>query len=208
MRPLIARRFLIILLALNPFTTGCAYRFTNVAMKPPPGIHSIAVEAVYDVSREVVPHHLIWQSLQEGFARNGRLMLVDKSAADAIVLVRLSESNVEAIGTPEIEKNLLDPILDDGDIRAYNQYKNLKRSSTNTVTEQVSLTLDVKIVNLRSREDLFRKDYRLSGSFRSIRSTAVAARKTQYLLYEEALHARVKTLADQFAQQVVRDFLL
>lgn len=204
----VAAKYHIIFLGLACLLSSCAYRFTNVAMKPPPGIHTIAVEAVYDVSREVVPSELVWQSMQEEFARNGRLILTSKDQADALVLIRLNESTVRAIGTPEIEQTLLDPILQNTEIQAFDRYKNLKRSSANTVTEQVGLSFSVNVVNLKTREELFSKDYAFSGNFRSIRSTSTAARKTQYLLYEEALQATVKSLSDQLASNVVRDFLL
>ena len=59
-------------------TSGCAYRFSNLHMKPPPGTKTIAIEAIYDTGKVAVPHEIIWEQLQKQFAINGRLRLASR----------------------------------------------------------------------------------------------------------------------------------
>ncbi|NRA65007.1 MAG: hypothetical protein HRU19_11035 [Pseudobacteriovorax sp.] len=204
------RKFLSVLI-LVLLTSGCAYRFTNIVMKPPPGIQSIAIEAVYDTSREVVPHQLIWEAVQGAFARNGRLYIVDKSQADALVLLTLSESTVKPFGVPSVNGNQQgnrDAILEGRPIYDPFEYREMRVAGTTTQEAVLDMTLDVEIVNLTSRQRLFSRSYKLGGIFGSIEATSIADRQTHWILYEENLNSSVKSSADGVAASIVRDFLL
>ena len=63
--------------------TACSYRFANPSIAPPPTVRSIAVEAVFDTGRRVLPHDLLWDSLQEAIIVSGKLRLAAPQVADA-----------------------------------------------------------------------------------------------------------------------------
>lgn len=189
-------------------STSCAYRFTNVVMSPPPGIKSIAIEGIYNTSREVIPHEILWTALMEQFAKNGRLVVTSKEEADALVTVQLTSSSVNPSGTPSSESIYKDPIVTETDKRTPFEFKNLRRAGNWTTEETLSFKIDVKVHNLHNREVIFQKSYSSTGAFRSIRASTVAQTRSGYLLYEEALEARMKSLSTGLASRVVTDFLL
>src|SRR5690606_35219325 len=107
---------------------GCAYRFTNTAMKAPMGIQTIAVEAIYDTSREIFPHEELWSALQREIARNGRLMLTSQEEADALMVVTITNARVSPQGSPSKEALSKDPLITDTDKGNPSQFRNLRRA--------------------------------------------------------------------------------
>src|SRR5690606_27855960 len=94
--------------------TSCASRFTNEHVVKPEGIQTIAVEAVFDTSREVLPHEAFWGSLQTAFAANGHLQVVPQSDADALVRAHVKSAAIRHIGSPSVQKPEDDPEVYDG----------------------------------------------------------------------------------------------
>ncbi|SMF55461.1 LPS assembly lipoprotein LptE [Pseudobacteriovorax antillogorgiicola] len=204
----ILSRKLVLALVISCSLGSCAYRFTNVVMTVPEGVQSIAVEGIYDTSREVIPHEILWTSLMEEFARNGRLVLTSKEEADALMTVQIKDAQVFPSGAPSSEAITKDPIVSDTDKGNPFAFKNLRRAGNWTTTETVTYTIEVEVHNLRTRETIFSRNYSTSGSFRSIRASSVAQTRSGYLLYEEALQARMKSMSEGIARKVVTDFLL
>ena len=197
-----------LLLSLGHSLSSCAYRFTNVAMSPPKGINSIAVEGIYDTSREVIPHEILWTSLMEEFGRNGRLMVTSKENADALVRVQLKEASVFPSGAQNAEPIYKDPVVTADNKRTPGEFKNLRRAGNWTTSETLTYNIVVEVHNLKTREKIFERTYSTGGVFRSFRDSTVAQPTTGFLLYEEALEARMKSISASLARKVVTDILL
>lgn len=193
---------------LSLLSNSCAYRFTNVVMSAPVGIQSIAIEGVYNTSREVIPHEILWNALSEQFAKNGRLQVTSKENADAILRVRLSDASVKPSGSPSSESIYKDPVVTTTDKRTPFEFKNLRRAGNWTTEERLSFALTVEVYNLHTKKLIFSRSYSTSGAFRSIRASTVATSNSGYLLYEEALEARMKSLSTGIASNIVTDILL
>lgn len=214
--------FLRILPQLAPlvFTTGCVYRFTNDHVRRPEGIRTIAIEAVYDTTREVVPHELLWASLQEAFATDGHLTLVPQSEADALVRAHLKDASVGASGSVSPNSNLKDPVTDItapdlGAPPSPRKWRKLTQAGEIKDRGAVAFAVDVEVWSLRTRALLMRQTYALSGGFFAVHSngsgnpdTSVTTRANDYLRYEESMEARFKQLSGDLAQRVVKDLLV
>lgn len=189
-------------------SSACTYRFTNIAIKPPDGIQTIAIEAVYDTSREVIPHELLWRALQNEFSRRGRLRLTSAEKADAILRVQISSAAVEPAGTPNTESVDRDPQYGDPSEVVPSQFKNLRIAGNYTTIEAMQFTAVVEVFDLRKRKQIFNRSYQMSGSFRSIQASNLAQTRTGYLLYEEGLDTRFRVLSEQLSRKIVTDILL
>lgn len=190
------------------FVQSCVYRFSNTAMRPPVGVRTIAVEAVYDVSREVIPHELLWSAVQRELARSGRLMVTSQEEADAIMLITLSRASVNPTGTPSREPISRDPEVTETQKPAPQEFRNLKRAGNRTTDEAVNMAINVEVHDLKTRAVLFNRSYSAGTTFKSLRSETITPASSAFLNYEEALQAKVKELSDQLASRIVADFLM
>ncbi|MCX6130969.1 MAG: hypothetical protein NTX25_18165 [Proteobacteria bacterium] len=188
--------------------SSCVYRFTNTALRLPIGVRSIAVEAVYDTSREVVPHELIWSAVQKELARNGRLFVTSQNEADALMILTLNHASVRPSGTPSREPVSRDPVITDSEKGRPEDFRNLRRAGSWTTDESVNLTLSAEVIDLKTKTVLFRREYSGATSFKSLRSVSVTSSNSAYLNYEEALQSKVKVLSEQLASRIVSDFLM
>ena len=183
-------------------------------MAPPEGVTSIAVEAVYDTSREVVPHELLWRSLQEAFAANGRLRLTSPDHADVLLRSHLTWARVSPPASPtpvdSDSTQKKDPAIPFDELVQRNPatFRNLTRGGSFSTNENIQMKVEVEIWNLKSKDRIFTRSYSVGGSFISIRDEARAGISTQYLLYDEALRKRFLIMSQSIAERVVSDFLL
>ncbi len=187
-------------------STACAYRFSNSSLLPPEGIRTIAIEAVYDTSRDVIPHELIWSAVQREIARTGRLVLTSHNEADALMTLWVTSSKVMPGGTPSQEPKAKDPIANGTDIPSPLEFRELRRAGSWTSDETVNFTLEVEVHDLKSRKILFKKSYTRGAGFKSLRAQTITPVASGFMHYEEALRAQVKFLSDQLAQTMVTDF--
>ena len=187
-------------------TQSCVYRFSNSSLLPPEGIHTIAVEAVYDTSRDVIPHELIWSAVQREIARTGRLILTSHEEADALMTLWVTQSNISPSGTPNQEAKSKDPVAVDGVKPNPREYRELRTAGSWTIDEQVGFTLEVEVHDLKSRNILFKKSYTQAAGFKSLRAEDITPVASGFLHYEEAMQAKVKKMSDQMAQTMVTDF--
>ncbi len=188
--------------------TSCAYRFTNTAIRTPLGIQTLAVEAVWDQSRDVVPHEELWSAVQREIVKNGRVILTNQEEADALMVISVTSAKVAPTGTPSQESFDKDPpesATAKGEPRSY---RNLKRAGTWTTDEGVSLSVHVNVYDLKSRAVLFNKDYSSGINFKSLRPVSVTPTESVFLHYEEALNARFKDVSEGLASSIVNDFLM
>jgi hypothetical protein len=190
--------------------TGCAYRFSNVAMAPPAGIRSIAIEAVYDTSQETISHELLWQALQRSFAENGRLKITDHKRADALVRTHIEAAKVSPVGTPSRTNESEDPVLKNNTGVPPNpsDVRKLTRAASWTTEESIALAVTVEIWDLSTQKMVFKNSYQEAANFRSYRSSDQALSKTHFLLFEEGQKAKLMEISKRIADKAVADFLL
>ncbi len=197
-----------VLIAAMLAISGCAYRFTNKAMQPPEGIRSIAVEAVYDTSREVIPHQLLWDALQKAIAQNGKLRLTSQADADALLRAHITKAKVVPTGTPAQRDNRAkDPEIPDVDEPTeYRDYSDISKAGRYTTVEALQYTVTVEVWNLHTQKLIKSKAYNASTQFKSIRGTNTDP-KAGYLVYDEALQARFQEISKNIAEKAVFDVL-
>lgn len=197
------------LLTLMGFTIGgCVYRFTNVVMKPPEGIRSIAIEAIYDTSQEVLPHELLWEALHRAFAENGHLRLTSRDKADALLRAHLTTASIGPTGAPDEGNNQKDPEVTPWKKPDPTSFKNLSRAGKWATLEQIVFQVDIEITDLDSRKTIFKSTYSTSGTVKSHRSIDVGQINTHFLLFEEGINSRFKELATSISKKVVSDVML
>lgn len=195
-------------LSVCVFTNSCAYRFTNSVMRAPMGIQSIAVEAIYDESREVFPHEFLWSALQREIGRNGRLVLTSQEDADALMVVTITNARVGPTGTPVVEPRSKDPTVTDTDKGVPSEFRNLRVAGSYTTYEAVSVAIHVDIFDLNTRALLFKRDYNQGAIFTSFRPSDITPSSSAFPQYEEALQAKSKEISNALAQKIVNDFMM
>ena len=193
-----------------PAWTGCAYTFTNTHVQRPSGVESVAVEAIYDTSREVLPHELLWQSLQDAFASDGHLRLAPEAAADALVRAHIKAAQISPIGSNPANGVQKDPqVFDHTSPSAPARFRTLTQAGQYRDKGQVVATVEVEVWNLHTRELLMKRTYPLSDPFQAIHNaTPGVNRPNDHLRYQEAVDASFKTIADNISRNVVRDLLV
>ena len=208
--PRCPRLLVIILFYLSFFgLSSCVYRFTNLAMSPPAGITSIAVEAVYDTSEEVLPHEYLWNAVQQALAGNGRIHLTSQSAADAILRMHLRKADVLPNGTVARDPVAKDPkITSLATVQDPDAFRRLTRAGAWTLEEALGVAVDVEVYRIENQKLIFKSTYTDATTFKSQRSRDMAQMNTQYLLYEESLGASFELLAKRIADKIVADLLI
>ena len=193
-------------------TMSCAYRFSNAHVERPEGIRTIAIEAIYDTSREVLPHELFWEALQASFVADGKLRLASQYRADAYLRAHVRDATL----TPacSIVKNPpeRDPKTE-GRVKLPRppEFKPLAQAGELKTFGSVTVAVDIEVWSLRTQSLLMRRTYDLGQQFRAVHGfgkDAVTPRSNDYLRYEEAFEAKVKLMAEDLANRVVRDLLV
>lgn len=199
----------VILAGLILASVSCTYRFTNVHIAVPRGIQTIAIENIYDTSGEVIPHYLLWESLQREFAKDGHLRLVSQGRADAVLVAHISEATVRPIGNSLETEPDKDIGVDQSPPPHPSSFRTLAQAGEFTRRDQLDFRVNIQIVELYSRDVIFQKSYSGSRQFRTARSEqSVAEKKSHFLLYEEALRAKFGEISNSIASNVVRDFIV
>ncbi len=192
--------------------TGCTYQFTNDSIIRPNGIQTIAVEAVYDTSREVVPHELLWEALQFGIAADGHLKLVGQKEADVLMRAHLKSAQTIAGGTELYTGSKKDPNPYDQETPPTpDQFSNLTLSGRYRDSGTVSYVVDVEVYHLRTHQLIFKQTYGGSELFRAVHQTGnrqFTVPENDFLRYDEAITAKYKVIARGIGRSAIRDFLL
>ena len=199
-------------------TSACAYRFTNQHVSPPPGVRTIAVEAIYDTSREVLPHEMLWESLQTAFASDGHLRLTSQGGADALVRAHIkSASVIPAGGNIANDLNVSDQTTKIKDPKPFsltsppplpNQFRRLTQAGEYQDKATISTVVEVEVWNLNTRALLFKKTYPTSGTFQALHASASTTANNNHLRFDEAGRASFKTISDGVASDVVHGLML
>ncbi len=202
-------RFFQICLVALPLA-GCAYTFTNAHLSRPAGVETVAIEAIYDTSREVLPHEMLWQSLQNAFAADGHLKIVPQAVADALVRAHVRSAGVTATGTNLPNGPVKDPTTYDGTIpSAPSTFKGLTQAGEYRDKGVIATVVDVEVWNLKTRVLLMKQTYPVSDGFQSIHTGTPGVNKANdHLRYQEAVDASFRTIAESISRNVVRDLLV
>lgn len=203
----------ILLIILVILLNSCSYRLTNLYLEAPNKIKTIAVEAVYDTSGQVVPHELIWTELQKAFAANGHLKVVAADQADALLRAHLhtfrssnsgprgSNGTPIAKGDPELYGEIGPPI-------APGTLRDLTTARDYYSKETKGLVLDVEIWDLKRQTLILQRSY--SGGFDVLATRAPSDSPADLLTVrkDESSDKGVTKVAKLIAETVVSDFLV
>ncbi len=197
--------------------TGCAYRFTNTQKRTPRGVKSVAVEAVYDTSREVLPHEALWLSLQQAIVSDGHLILVPVNEADALLRVHLKSARVDPTGS-DLQNDLsAKNTKKEKDPKAFsygapplpNEFRNLTQTGQYRDKATISATVTVEMIHLVTHKTLLQKTYPLSTTFQAVHAASgITTKENDYLRFDEAERASFKSASDGLARQVLSDILI
>jgi hypothetical protein len=194
--------------------TACAYQFTNSHIIRPEGIETIAIEAVYDTSREVIPHEILWSELQSAFAVDGHLRLAPRQTADALLRAHIKAAQISARGSIESQDvDDKDPKFEYGEIPpGPDKFRRLTQAGEIRDGAQLALVVEVEVVSLRTKELLLRRNYAFSRNFRAVHAqsddTAVTTVGNDFLRYEEAIEVKMQEIAQDLSRNVVKDLLV
>lgn len=200
------RIFKLPLLSVLALVCGCAYRFTNTHIYVPNGARTIAIAPVFDSSRMVFPHDILWNSLQQAFASSGHLTLTSASKADLFLQTHVkgaasSEYETDAKSTVPDPNMFIDPKTS----QPYSprNYVDLHSSDNYSKRERLNLSVIVEVWDLRNKALMLKKEYPLSGDFDmfAIQFTP----ESQYIRNEENMEFLISSLARTFAKNVVTD---
>ena len=190
--------------------TGCSYKFSNKNLQTPEGVRTVAVEAVFDTSREVVHHEHLWSELQKAFASDGHLHVVQVGKADALVRAHLKKVSLVPAGetfTNGVEK---DPsVFNRGEPSPPDQFKVLTQAGKVRNKAVLSTVVDVEVWNLWTKTLIMRRTYSLSDAMQAIHATNnITTKGNDFLRLEESSDAVFHEIAKKVANQVVRDLFI
>jgi hypothetical protein len=185
---------------------GCVYRFTNKHIFVPDGAKKIAIAPIFDSSRIVIPHDMIWHSLQQAFASSGHLIVETASKADFFLQAHVkdaasSQYESDALATLQNPDQFINPATNQP--YAPSDYVNLHAADNFSKRERLSFNVLVEIWDLRNRTLLLKKEYPVASNFNMF--AIPSTRESQFLRNEENNELLVNSLSKDFAQNVVND---
>ena len=185
---------------------GCAYRFTNQHIDRPANIRTVAVEAIYDTTREVVPHEILWENLQKAIAEDGHLQLAHRGTADALLRAHLRKASTSPTGTvTKTNEKKKDPeVFNRQDPPELGEIPRMALAREYRNQALLSYEVAVELVHLRTRDVLFRKTYSLATVYRTFSSR----RSNDFLRAEEALQADFASTSLGMSRQMIKDILV
>lgn len=199
--------FLVLLVICH---SSCAYRFTNNHVRKPAGIESVAVEAVYDTTRAVLPHELLWQELQRAIAADGKLHLTTQSKADALVRAHLMTGDTRTGRIASKTENDRDPELETPEefVRTGNiaDFKRLTQAGEHTLDNKLVLGIRIEVIDLRSKRVLLNKTYRGIEEIKTARKGDDPG--SFFLIYTEATENQFRKISRRIATRMVQDLLI
>ena len=192
---------------------GCAYRFTNKHVTKPEGINSIAVEAVYDTSREVLPHEHLWKALQDAFASDGHLRIAPQASADALVRAHIKQVAITPSGSvpPNREPDKDPDPFSGGEAPDPGDFRELSHQHPSKIRNYVSISVvvEIEVWSLRTRTLILKQSYPATDAFlANYYGQPSSSPANDHLRFEEAIESRVKSVSEQIARGVVRDLLV
>lgn len=193
-------------------TSNCAYRLTNLHAQAPNKIQTIAIESIYDTSGEVIPHEQLWNELQRAFAANGHLKLTSATKADALLRAHLRSATSVKAGdrTTVKDKPKKDISLygEAGPPISPSALRDLSIANDYFTKDRQSMTIDVEIWDLKTRNLLLQRTYTGGFEVLSVRPNAEIPPQLSMVRHEESNQYGVAKIAKQIAETVVSDLLV
>ena len=197
---------LAIVLAGIAALSGCAYRFTNSHIGQLIGMRTIAIEAIYDTSAEVIPHEVLWEALQRAFASDGHIRVVSRREADLLLRAHVTSAALNPSNFAEQGPEKDPVVFEGGPPPKPSEYKRLSTARDYATRENVSVGLIVDVWKLDSGKKVLEKGYSGARSFDSLRANAPDP--YNFIRHDEALTQKVDEIANEIAGSVVSDLLL
>jgi hypothetical protein len=189
--------------------SGCVYRFSNLHVSTPQGIRSVAVEGIHDISREILPHELLWEELQRAIAAEGHLRVVSATRADALLRARIKSARFSPAGTVVRPQPLLQdpPAMQTGDIPYnYKDFRALTEAAELMPSTGIAIEVELQLWHLQTRELLFERTYVQSESFLSVRPST--SPRNNHLRENEAFRSDFARMSRSIADRFMSDLLM
>jgi hypothetical protein len=194
--------------------TSCAYRFSNLHVKSPNKIETIAFESVFDSGGEVVPHELLWDELQRAFAANGHLKVSSLKSADALLRAHIRSATTGKAGNRNTHSGTLkDPPLYDvkSDPRKPGELRDLSTARDYFTKSSTSFVVDVEVWDIKTRALILQRTY--GGAFEAQAVLADAGalsgvREVTFVRHEESVQRGFARVSRNIAETVVSDLLV
>jgi hypothetical protein len=201
------RHFPLLLIILVFSTTACTYTFTNLQLRAPEGVHSIAIAPIHDTSSRVLPHGPLWESLQREVVQSGKLQLSNSTQADVQLRVQIVSATTADLDERRFPQKPLMPLRDPSpeELAAPFSFENLKVAERYTVSQSLSLTIAVEVWDLRSRERLMTHSYSATRNAPSWNEKIPP--ELRFIRAEESFEYQFAALSDELARRVITDFL-
>lgn len=190
--------------------SGCAYKFSNKDLKTPEGIRTIAVEGIFDTSREVLHHEHLWSELQKAFASDGHLRVVTVGKADALVRAHIKTASISPSGESIPNGREKDPkSFDKEEPDAPAEFKVLTQAGKYRDKAVISTVIEIEVWNLWTRTLILKRNYGISESMQTIHAAVnVTTKGNDFLRLEESSDAKFQQIAKNAASQLVRDLFI
>lgn len=199
--------------ALALSLSSCAYRFTNLYLNPPPHLRSIAVEAVYDTTRMVLPHEILWENLQRAAAADGHFTLAPPEGADLYLRAHLHKGERRLIDVykailPREPEDIMSPAFVDP-IRpsVFGLANNLQLATEISHRELIRMRIRVEVWHIATQSLVFSRDYPIEEVLKvqGIDTDGVANR---HLHSEEVFEIRFDEVTQGISTTAIRDLLI
>lgn len=201
------------MLIVSLISVSCAYRFTGKYTVPPAGIKTIAIESIYNTSREPVHHELLWTALQEEIAKDGVLRVTDRKKADALLRIHLNSGDTVTGGPLDfVGKNANDR---NKDFDPYNlssppnpnEFRKLGKAREIRDSYHYKARINVELIHLRTKEMLFKSSYLLSTNNFSARQSGTSVANAN-LRFSENKDYALQYASQKVSQNIIQDILV
>lgn len=168
--------------------SACSYRFTNIDAALPGGLRTIALEAIYDTSGEILPHGLLWREIQLAIARNSRFRITNRNNADMLLRLHINSASIVPSGSPEVVYKIRK------DPKPYNfeeparptDYDSMFLPSQFLKNETLALTVAIELWSIRERKIVFSSAFSETQEYNAVFSESTAPTPIQFVRSEEA----------------------
>ncbi|MCX6117596.1 MAG: hypothetical protein NT027_08650 [Proteobacteria bacterium] len=201
---------LTVLVSLCVTANSCAYRLTNLHMRNPNKIQSIAIEGIYNTGSEPIPHDQVWDQLQRAFAANGHLKIASVGKSDALLRAKISNTRYSrsgALDDTQSGSDRSDPPLYPvtGNPLAPNKLPDINTARKYFQKDLLTFNLEVEVYDMSTKAILLQRTYSLAVDTLAIRSDANAV---AFLRHEESVQYGIAKSARSVADNIISDLLV
>jgi hypothetical protein len=165
----------------------------------------LAIEGIFDTSRQVIPKDLLWREIQEAFANTGKVPLRASKNADMLLRVHISDAAM-APNPGKFDTGVTDPEQPyAGDNLQPSRLPPLSRSfDDHSMREAVKTNFSVELWDLHSTKMVFQKNYQQSFQY-PLTESKTSDRATLYS--KENLDIEFTSSARLIARSIYLDVL-